>query len=210
FIRELAEDDEGILKAVPRKSRASIRNGYKKFNLSVRHDMDLDLMYRLYSINKRNLGSPVYPKRFFEHLVYEFGEEAGMLSVYWEDKPVSSVLYFWFGDTVVPYFSGADKRYYRTNGNNVMYYELMKHAVRRGKRVFDFGRSRIGTGAADFKENMGFEPKPLHYYFYSPRETEVPDISPSNSSFSLAIELWSRLPVPIANLIGPQIVKLIP
>lgn len=209
YVKQIEDSDEAILTAVPRKSRATIRNAYKKFGLTSRTGIDMDTMYRLYSINKRNLGSPAYPRKFFETLVDEFGKDAGMLFVYYNSTPIASVLYFVYGDTVMPYFSGADKTHYHLGGNNVMYYELLKFARAQGYRYFDFGRSRVGTGSGNFKKNMGFEPEPLHYYTYTHKKT-VPNISPSNKKFNAAMELWSRLPLPIANFLGPRLVKYIP
>jgi len=80
-------------------------------------------------------------------------------------------------------------------------------AADRGCRLFDFGRSKLGTGAFDFKKNWGFEPQPLHYEYLLVKGRHVPDHNPLNPKYSLFIKLWQRLPLPLANLIGPYIVK---
>ena len=83
----------------------------------------------------------------------------------------------------------------------------MKRAADRGARLFDFGRSKFGTGSFAFKKNWGFEPQPL-YYQYALRSGEIiPDQNPLNPKYRLMIEAWKHLPLPIANLIGPFVVR---
>ena len=84
---------------------------------------------------------------------------------------------------------------------------LMRHARERGCTRFDFGRSKTGTGAAAFKKNWGFEPQWLEYeYHFRPGET-MPDKNPLNPKYRLFIETWKKLPLPIANFIGPWIIR---
>ncbi len=210
FIKELDETAEKILLSIPRKSRASIRNGYSKYNLTVSMDAELDTLYNLYLMNKRKLGSPQFPKSFFVNLVSQFKDQAGILTIYYQEKPVSAVIYFIYNDTILPYFSGADHRFNFTNANNIMYFELMKYALQQNLKKFDFGRSRSGTGPASFKKNMGFESQPLNYNFIMFKSDHIPNISPSNKKFNLATQMWKNLPLPVIKIIGPHVVKRIP
>jgi FemAB-related protein (PEP-CTERM system-associated) len=210
YIKKLAEDPESILLSIPKKSRASVRNGYKKFNLKMEIHRDLDILYHLYCLNKRKLGSPAYPKSFFVNLMTEFGDQAKIMTIFYEEKPVASVLYFYFKDCCLPYFSGSDPRYLFTNANNVLYYELMKQARSERYPIFDFGRSRINSGAGDFKRNMGFEPTPLNYYYYSIKSDNISNISPSNKKFEILGNIWKNMPLAITRFLGPKIVKHIP
>jgi hypothetical protein len=92
-------------------------------------------------------------------------------------------------------------------GNDFMYWELMRRSCTSGYRIFDFGRSKKGTGSHDFKKNWGFEPTPLHYEYKLVRATEVPDTNPLNPKYQLMIRTWQKMPIALANLIGPHIVK---
>jgi FemAB-related protein (PEP-CTERM system-associated) len=210
YIKELEKSEEDILTAIPRKSRASIRNGYKKFQLYSKVDRNVNILYDLYVKNKKNLGSPVFSKVFFEQLLKNSGEESGVLTVYYNSTPISSVIFFAFKDTIFPTFSGADNSYNYTNMNNIMYYELMKYALNNGYKYFDFGRSRKGAGSGKFKENMGFEAKQLHYYFHMHKPGNVPNISPSNDKFKWIINTWSKLPLFMIKFLGPKLIKLFP
>ncbi len=88
-----------------------------------------------------------------------------------------------------------------------MYWELMRHSCERGLRVFDYGRSKQGTGPYSFKKNWGFEPAPLHYEYHLVKAREMPDISPMNPKYRLFINAWKRLPLPITRMIGPLIAR---
>jgi hypothetical protein len=73
--------------------------------------------------------------------------------------------------------------------------------------LFDFGRSKIGTGAYAFKRNWGFESTPLIYQFRVAADATAPDLNPLNPKFRLMVAAWKRLPLPIATRLGPLIVK---
>jgi hypothetical protein len=140
----------------------------------------------------------------------EYKLNANIGTVLYKGIPVVSVLFFYFKNTIIPYFSGSDHKYWYTSANNVVYYELMKHACELDLEYFDFGRSREGTGPAKFKEYMGFEPIPLHYYYYSRNHKNIPNITPSNKKFNLVSQIWSHLPLFLTKSVGPLIVKRIP
>ncbi len=88
-----------------------------------------------------------------------------------------------------------------------MYYSLMLHARKRGGRRFDFGRSKFGTGAFAFKKNWGFEPQPLAYAVRTADGQAPRQINPLNPKYRLQIALWQRLPLAVANRIGPWIAR---
>jgi hypothetical protein len=76
--------------------------------------------------------------------------------------------------------------------------------------VFDFGRSTPGEGTFKFKEQWGAEPVPLHWEYWLASGDDLPDQSPKNPKFRLAIESWKHLPLWLANAAGPRIVRGIP
>jgi hypothetical protein len=83
----------------------------------------------------------------------------------------------------------------------------MRRASRRGCTRFDFGRSKVGTGAYDFKRNWGFEPRPLTYAVRTVTGAAPREINPMNPKYRLQVAAWKRLPLPIANRIGPLIAR---
>jgi FemAB-related protein (PEP-CTERM system-associated) len=122
-------------------------------------------------------------------------------------KPFSSVFSFYFRDEVLPYYAGDAVEARQLAANDFKYWELMRRACERGVKVFDYGRSKRGTGPYDFKKNWGFEPTPLAYEYRLYRRASIPENNPLNPKYRALIALWRRLPVPIANAIGPHLVK---
>jgi hypothetical protein len=88
-----------------------------------------------------------------------------------------------------------------------MYWEVMRRASERGYRVFDFGRSKVGTGSYAFKCNWGFKPTPLVYQFRLAPGRSVPDLNPLNPKFAIFVAAWKRLPLTVATQLGPSIVR---
>lgn len=202
FRRAIGPDPEANLRAIPRKQRAVVRKAIDR-GLTSEMDDDLERFYRLYATSVRNLGTPVFPKRWFRALKHVFGDACDVLTVADQGKPVSAVLSFYFRDSVLPYYGGGGRDARSLGANDFMYYDLMCRAGARGCTLFDFGRSKVGSGAFAFKRNFGFEPTPLHYEYYLRDRETLPDTSPNNPKYRLMIALWSRLPLPLANALGP-------
>ena len=83
----------------------------------------------------------------------------------------------------------------------------MRRACERGYRVFDYGRSKVGTGPYSFKKNWGFEPQPLSYEYRLYKRDAIPQNNPMNPKYRAFIAVWRRLPLPVANTLGPYIVR---
>ncbi|PCI46156.1 MAG: peptidoglycan bridge formation protein FemAB [Alphaproteobacteria bacterium] len=206
FRKILSPDNEKNLLAIPRKQRAMVRKGIK-FGLKAVVDELPDRLFSMYSTSLRNLGSPVFPQKLFYCLKQEYGENCEILTIETDHgKAISSVMTFYFRDEVVPYYGGGNFEARRFAANDFMYWSLMERAVaQRDCRIFDFGRSKNGTGAFSFKKNWGFEPRALNYEFILKDGTQMPDINPLNPKYQLMIKLWKKLPLPIANFVGPLI-----
>ncbi len=209
FVTDLADSDENQLLAIPRKQRAEVRKGVKN-DLEVRvgnAEQDRVDHYAVYSESVRNLGTPVFPSDLFAKVLDAFGDAADILTVLEDGKPVASVLSLYHNDTVMPYWGGGTWEARRLRANDIMYYALMNHARDRGCKRFDFGRSKVGTGAYSFKKNWGFEPKSLSYAIRTANGEEARDVNPMSPKYRLQVALWQRLPLSIANRLGPFIAK---
>lgn len=209
FVAKLAGDDDAQLNAVPRKQRAEIRKGLKN-NLDIQIGNkveDQNWHYRVYSESVRNLGTPVFPKKLFQHVLSAFGNDADILTVLHNGAPVASVLSLYHQGHVMPYWGGGVFAARQLRANDVMYYALMNHARARGCHAFDFGRSKTGSGAAHFKKNWGFEGVPLAYAVRTADGAAPRDINPLNPKYQAKIKMWQKLPLPLANMIGPFIAR---
>ncbi|MEM9386302.1 MAG: FemAB family XrtA/PEP-CTERM system-associated protein [Pseudomonadota bacterium] len=208
FRREIAADDEENLKAIPRKQRAMVRKGIKK-ELQATADNDLTVLYDCYSQSVRNLGTPVFSVRYLHKLQEVFGpERCRSLTVRSGDTAVAAVMSFYFRDQVLPYYGGGKESARHLYANDFMYWSVMRDAARSAAvRVFDYGRSKVGTGSYDFKRHWGFEPTPLYYEYHLVRAKSMPNLSPTNPKYRLFISAWKRLPNALARRIGPLLAR---
>jgi FemAB-related protein (PEP-CTERM system-associated) len=206
FRKPIDSDPEKNLLAIPRKQRAMVRKGIAQ-GLNSEIDPHVERLHAIYAESVKNLGTPVFPKRYFAALQREFGDNCEVLTVTHGNRAVSSVMSFFFRDEVLPYYGGGTLEARNGAGNDWMYWEVMRRAAARGCRIFDFGRSKSGTGSYSFKAHWGFTPEPLHYEYRLLRGTAVPDVNPLNPKFRYFIEAWKRLPLPVANVIGPWIAR---
>ena len=207
YVTSLAADDEAQLNAIPRKQRAEVRksfdNGLEIAIGTARRDRAAH--YRVYAESVRNLGTPVFPKRLFARAIDLFGERADILTVRRDGRAVASVLSLYWRGTVYPYWGGGTDEARALRANDAMYYALMNHARRRGCSRFDFGRSKAGTGAAAFKKNWGFVGEPLAYHTRTADGAEPRSVNPLDPKYARRIALWKKLPLPVANVLGPWI-----
>lgn len=206
FRKAIAPEIEANMNAIPRKQRAMVRKGIKA-GLVGGIDADTTRFFQAYSASVHRLGTPVFSRRYFRLLKDEFGDDCEVLTVTLGGKVISSVMSFYFRDEVLPYYGGGVAAARAVAGNDFMYWDLMRRACERGIRVFDFGRSKRGTGSFDFKKNWGFEPTPLHYEYFLVTDQAVPEINPLNPKYRLFIQAWKKMPLALANLIGPHIAR---
>jgi FemAB-related protein (PEP-CTERM system-associated) len=207
FRKQIFPTDDANMQAIPRKQRAMVRKGIK--NELVSHiDPTVDRFFALFADNVHRHGTPAMPKKYFQALQKEFGPDCEVLTVTTKDgKPLSSVLSFYFRDEVLPYYAGDDEAARDLAANDFKYWELMRRACARGIKLFDYGRSKLGTGPYAFKKNWGFEPKPLHYEFCLYKRDSIPQNNPNNAKYKLMISTWRRMPLALANWLGPFIVR---
>jgi FemAB-related protein (PEP-CTERM system-associated) len=211
FRKPIDPDPQVNMARIPKNQRRSIRVAERHGlgRRTGRHEL-LDGFYHIYSHSLRNLGTPVFPKALFRHLLDEFGDRCFILAIDDRQRMVAGVLSFIDKGQVLPYYGGALKDAYRLSANDYMYWSLMCVAAEGGCHTFDFGRSKRDSGSFHFKRHWGFEPTPLHYQFHLVRDRSVPDLTPRNPRFSLAIQVWRRLPLAITERIGPRIIRFFP
>ncbi|SEO97749.1 FemAB family XrtA/PEP-CTERM system-associated protein [Aquisalimonas asiatica] len=206
FRKAIEPDVDANMQAIPRKQRRMVRQGMKA-GLTSAFDDDVDRFFRIYAQNVHRMGTPVFSKRYFQTLLDVFGDACRILAVHRGDEPVASVMTFYFRDEVMPYYGAGMPLARDVAGYDFLYWELMRRGCEAGYRLFDYGRSKQGTGSWSFKKNWGFEPQPLYYEFQLHRGDKVPDNNPLNPKYQRAIRMWQRLPLSVANVLGPRIVR---
>lgn len=210
FEQQLGADPEQLMRGFPKDTRYMIRKGQKSGLTAVTDNNQLELFYDLYAESVRNLGTPVFSKRFFGILLDELKDAAEITVIRHGSKALAAVMSFFFRDTILPYYAGSAHEGRQFAVNNFMYWHLLCRACEKGLRTFDFGRSKLGTGSYLFKTQWNMRERLLPYQYYLVKQKSLPNFSPVNPKFKLATDLWKKVPLPLTKTIGPSLVRLFP
>ena len=211
MVLPLASSADAQWSALDRKIRNQVRKA-EKSNLIVREG-GVELLEAFYTVlcrNMRDLGSPVHARRFFEQVLTTFPDRTRIVSVWLGSTPVAASLVLWHRQRMEVPWASAIRDYNALCPNMLLYWAMLKMGIGRGFTEFDFGRSTPHEGTYQFKEQWGALPHQLWWEYWLDAGVTLPDRSPKNSKFSLGIAAWRRLPVAVANTLGPLIVRNIP
>ncbi len=208
FVHPLSANEDELMKSFPRDVRRMIRQGVKHgLRAEFGREELLPEFYEVYATSLRRLGTPVFPKKLFAEFLREFPASSDILLIRQNNRVAAAVLSFYFRDTVMPYYAGAYQEFTRFGVNNFLYWELMRRSAARGFTRFDFGRSKLGTGACEFKRGWRMTERALPYKIFLVRAKEPPNLNPTNPKFKLMIEAWKHLPLGVTKFLGPKIVR---
>jgi FemAB-related protein (PEP-CTERM system-associated) len=206
FRKIIDPDPDKNMKAIPRKQRAMVRKGIEA-GLTSEMDDDVSRMYATLLECKRNLGTPFFDKHYLQTIKETFGDQSEILTVVRGRDTICSVMSFRYKDEILPYYGGGGVAARKYRGNDFMYWCVMERACQNGVRIFDYGRSTVGSGPYNFKRYWGFAPEPLGYQYHLVRGSALPNLNPANPKYRRAIEMWKRLPLPLAAILGPPIAR---
>ena len=206
----LPNTSEELMASLKSKRRSQLKNGLKReFAFAWGGEERLGDFYRVFSRNMRDLGTPVYSKALFREILIQHNAAAELCCAYDGARPIAAALLIHgVGTTEVPSASSL-RDYNPSNVNMAMYWHLLTRAIDRGQSTFDFGRSTIDGSTFAFKKQWGATPSPANWQYHV-RHGTINAARPDNSRFNIAIRLWKRLPVAVANQLGPRIVRGIP
>jgi len=182
---DLLESPESLMKAYKSKLRSQIKKcSENPFELVVGSEELLGDFYRVFATNMRDLGTPVYPEKLFRAMIHQ--------------NSVSQIP------------SASSLRDFNSTGANLwMYSKLLERAILKGSKTFDFGRSSVDSGTFKFKEQWGAKPFPAVWQYYV-RKGDPAQMRPDSPSKQRLVQAWQNLPLWLANLLGPTIVRGIP
>ena len=204
----LPESSEILMKSFKSKLRSQIKKPMKEGLVSKVGGLELLCdFYKVFSINMRDLGSPVHSKKIIKHVLVEFPEKARIVMVYKDDEPLACSIIIGFKDTLENPWASALRQYSKLSPNMLLYWSMLEYASDNGFKYFDFGRSSPDEGTYKFKEQWGAEPTPLHWHYLSLNGTTIDEETSEKSKFDKAIQYWRKLPVPISKILGPMIRK---
>lgn len=211
MVVKLESDPEQLWKGFTSKHRNNIRRAYKN-DLTVQSGGAelLDEFYGIMELSWRQLGTPLYSKRYFAQLLATFGDSMRIFVCRCKDEPIAVTLNGHHGDTVEGMWAGGKPATRGLDANYALYWEMMQDACKRGFRRFHLGRSTAGSGAQQFKEKWNAEMRQLYWYFYDPAGSAPKLVNVQNPKYQLAIRMWRRLPLWATRVGGPPLARLIP
>lgn len=211
LILDLKKNSEEQWTSFDVKVRNQVRKAEKNGLQTIMGRLDLlDGFYEVFCRNMRDLGTPVYGRDFFRNVLDEFPDTTRILSVTCEGKTIASALLTWYKDTLEVPWASSNRDFRQLCPNNLLYWEAIRFAIGIGVRMFDFGRSTPGEGTFNFKKQWGARPVQLYWQYLLRVGDALPEVGPKNPKFRLAIQAWQRMPLMVANILGPHIVRCIP
>ena len=211
MILELPDTAELLGKEIGAKKRSQIRRPLKEGVESVIGGSELlDDFYKVFSINMRDLGTPVYSKTFFSEILKTFPKQVKIVILRLNGKPISAAFLIGLKEQLEIPWASTLKEYNRFSPNMLLYWEVLKLAIESGYRKFDFGRSSIDSGTYRFKKQWGAVPKQLYWHYWLAEGKEMPQLTPNNTKYKMAIKVWQHLPTFVTNQLGPGIIKSLP
>ncbi len=209
---ELPDYEEALMKQFKAKLRSQIRRPIKEgMYAKVLSKEGLDDFYNIFAIKMRELGTPVYAKDFFSTILNELPEHAKIIIIFSKDEiPVAAAFLIHYKGMMEIPWAATLRRYDKLSPNMLLYFEVLKYAMKQQCTIFDFGRCTKGSGTYRFKKQWGGEEKTLFWYYMLREGQGIPEVNPNNPRYKIAIKVWQKLPLTVTKLFGPALVKHIP
>jgi FemAB-related protein (PEP-CTERM system-associated) len=210
FTQPLVPDESTLMESLPKKTRNMVRKSLKqKFEMRYR-SKDLKNFESLYAKSMRRLGTPCFPSKYFSNLQRNFGDMIDVRECWLDGTPMAASMNFMFKDDMHIYYAAAEAQYNHLSPNTYMYFDHLRWAGANGLKTFDFGRCKRGTGVFEFKRHWNTAMRELPYEVVLIRRKELPNFSPVNPKFQLAIKVWQSVPLWLTRLVGPRLIRLFP
>ncbi len=211
MLLDLPDDPDLLSKAVGAKRRSQIRRPEREGASTKVGGMDLlDDFYTVFSRNMRDLGTPVYTKKLFETVLKARPKETFIVVIYLNALPVAAAFLIGYKQTIEIPWASSIREFNRLGINMKLYWEVLKHSISQGYKTFDFGRSTVDGPTYKFKKQWGAKPKQCYWNYWLAKGQELPSLNPQNPKYKIAIAGWKKMPLAIANRLGPHIVKHLP
>jgi len=210
FILNLAEGEDFLWKNFRKQVRNRIRKGIKNGLKVDFGKQNFVKFYDIFSQSMKDMGSPVQNKQFFLNILEEFPQQTEIFVIFYNKKVIATKLIMFFKDTMFLVWGAFLKEYYELVPNYLLMWEVIRFAYEGGYRFCNMGRSTINSGPYDFKKQWGPEIRQLYWQYYLNKAKQLPNLTPNNPKFSLAIKLWKHLPLRLTKLLGPLIIRNIP
>lgn len=211
MILELPETIDALGQAIGSKRRSQVRRPLRENpQIHVGGAELVPVFYAVFARNMRDLGTPVYARSFFEAMCAQFPKDARIVAITIGDRPAAAAFLIGHREQLEIPWASTVRDFNNISINMLLYWEVLRYAIDAGYRRFDFGRSTVDAGTYRFKKQWGAEPLPLHWHYWLRDGGELPKLNPDNPKYRAAISAWQRLPLAVANRLGPRLVRNLP
>ena len=212
--RELPNSPEALDRALGSKLRSQCRRSLKEGAEVLHGGAELvPEFHAIFAENMRDLGTPVYPRRWFEVLARHFPTESHVVVVRLAARPAAAAFLMHWRDTLEIPWAASSREFNRYSVNMLLYREALGRAIALGCRRFDFGRSTQDSGTHRFKLQWGAQASPIHWRVRPRGGTSSTGRAAGGEEGRLrtmATRAWTRLPLAVANRLGPMVAPELP
>ena len=199
-------DPQKHFREIGRNNRAKINKATQK-GARVIISRDVNKMYPVHAHTARRLGTPCFPRRYFELVLESFPDSSEIFFVMIDGRPVAYDFMLIFKKSLVCQFKGGLESFFSYRPNHLLFWHAVEIGCGRGYKEFDYCRSRKDSGTAYFKRSLHMVEEPLNYQYFMTNGEPLPQRHPSNPKYQWAIRLWQRLPLTLTELMGPMLVR---
>jgi FemAB-related protein (PEP-CTERM system-associated) len=208
-VLRLPDNAPALFQQFPAKLRSQIRRPMKE-GLTVRFGPEqCEPFYEVFARTMRDLGTPVLPRAFFARIAAVFPQLALFGVVYRGHQPLAAGCGFAWREEFEMTWAGSLRESRSVAANMLLYWSFMEHVIGQGVRVFNFGRCTPEGGTHRFKRQWGGVDVPLPWGQWSARKARSTP-SPERRGYRAAAAVWRRLPLCVANQLGPRLVRFLP
>jgi len=203
-------EEEAHFKALRGDIRRCLRRAFEQdFEIELESD-DIQAFFDLYALGQRNFGTPVEGRAWITGVYNAFPEAHRISLIKKNGQVVLAKLMRIYKNEVSPVLSYGLPAFRTQYPEHLLCWEWMKHGHKLGLEYFNFGRSLEGSGPYKFKLGWDGQPQPLHYYYYLREGVELPDFTQTGTRRQKVARLWKKLPLPLANWLGPKVRRSFP
>jgi FemAB-related protein (PEP-CTERM system-associated) len=210
-VLDLPRDSDALMRSFPSKLRSQVRRPEKE-GVDVRFGPDqVAPFFAVFSHHMRDLGTPSLPRRFFEAIARQFADSVWFGCAWLRGEPVACGAGFRWGEEFEMTWASSLSQHNRIAPNMLLYWAFMNRALNEGVTRFNFGRCTPDSGTHRFKRQWGAQDEPLFWYQWTPAGREAASTpSPDQGKYAWGPKLWRYLPLGVARVVGPWIVRSIP
>lgn len=209
FLIDLQKGKEYVWQnLIKSKTRNQVRKA-EKCNYEIKIGK-LELVEDFYKVISRawlDLGTPTHSKDFYKNIITQMSDcekyQARLMVIYIDQKPASCACLIYDDYSIHHPYAATLKKYNHLSLNNALYWNIIQFAIEKNIAFFDLGRSKETQTTAVFKKSWGAEPVQLYYYYFNKAQHENEE---DNKIVKILINLWKKLPISVANFLGPKLI----